>query len=155
MVTQHVEEVFEFAAEIVELRIGGQLIETTAEHPFFVIGQGWIPARELRSGDRIASHNDQPAVVESVTITDRRETVYNLRVSQDHTYFVGRRDWGFSIWAHNTYTVRPAGDGTFEIIDEAGTVIQRGLASPDDAAVDKNLLDDFVKRIEKIAAGNL
>jgi hypothetical protein len=29
------------------------------------------------------------------------ETVYNLEVEGDHTYFVGARDWGFSVWAHN------------------------------------------------------
>jgi hypothetical protein len=29
--------------------------------------------------------------------------VYNLRVSDYHTYFVGCLDWGFSVWAHNDY----------------------------------------------------
>jgi hypothetical protein len=28
-------------------------------------------------------------------------TVYNLRVADYHTYFVGGEDWGFSVWAHN------------------------------------------------------
>src|SRR5262249_51445608 len=27
---------------------------------------------------------------------------YNLRIADHHTYFVGARDWGFSVWAHNT-----------------------------------------------------
>jgi hypothetical protein len=27
--------------------------------------------------------------------------VYNLRVAEDHTYFVGAENWGFSVWAHN------------------------------------------------------
>ena len=27
--------------------------------------------------------------------------VYNLRIADYHTYFVGSRDWGFSVWAHN------------------------------------------------------
>ncbi|MCZ2340833.1 MAG: HINT domain-containing protein, partial [Bacteroidales bacterium] len=30
------------------------------------------------------------------------EVVYNLRVADWHTYFVGGEDWGFSVWAHNT-----------------------------------------------------
>src|SRR5262249_35172895 len=28
--------------------------------------------------------------------------VYNLRVAEHHTYFVGDPAWGFSVWAHNT-----------------------------------------------------
>src|SRR5262249_25497995 len=27
--------------------------------------------------------------------------VYNLRVADYHTYFVGNREWSFSVWAHN------------------------------------------------------
>jgi len=27
--------------------------------------------------------------------------VYNLRIADYHTYFVGSREWGFSVWAHN------------------------------------------------------
>jgi hypothetical protein len=30
-------------------------------------------------------------------------TVYNLRVAEYHTYFVGSRGWAFSLWAHNAY----------------------------------------------------
>jgi hypothetical protein len=26
-----------------------------------------------------------------------------LRIADFHTYFAGNREWGFSIWAHNTY----------------------------------------------------
>jgi hypothetical protein len=39
--------------------------------------------------------------VESVEDTGRYETVYNLRVTDYHTYFVGGEDWGFAVWAHN------------------------------------------------------
>ena len=28
-------------------------------------------------------------------------TVYNLRIEEYHTYFVGSAEWGFSVWAHN------------------------------------------------------
>ena len=35
------------------------------------------------------------------------ETVYNFRVANCHTYFVGCAEWGFSVWAHNAeYGVR-------------------------------------------------
>src|SRR5262249_51556770 len=40
-------------------------------------------------------------------VTDAREvaTVYNLRVAEYHTYFVGRKEWEFSVWAHNAYVL--------------------------------------------------
>ncbi len=27
--------------------------------------------------------------------------MYNVRVADHHTYFVGTDEWGFSVWAHN------------------------------------------------------
>jgi hypothetical protein len=35
--------------------------------------------------------------------TSREEAVYNCRVAEYHTYFVGDASWGFSLWAHNSY----------------------------------------------------
>src|SRR5262249_2275718 len=29
--------------------------------------------------------------------------LYNCRVAQWHTYFVGCDEWGFAVWAHNAY----------------------------------------------------
>lgn len=41
--------------------------------------------------------------------TGRVETVYNLEVEGDHTYFVGCNEWVWAVWAHNAYD--PAGYG--------------------------------------------
>jgi len=41
--------------------------------------------------------------VEGVRNTGREEVVYNGRVAEYHTYFVGDDEWGFSLWAHNSY----------------------------------------------------
>jgi hypothetical protein len=41
--------------------------------------------------------------VDTVTPTTQWEKVYNLRVADFHTYFVGKPEWGFSVWAHNSY----------------------------------------------------
>ena len=35
--------------------------------------------------------------------TGREEAVYNLRVAEWATYFVGDPGWGADVWAHNTY----------------------------------------------------
>jgi hypothetical protein len=41
--------------------------------------------------------------VENVLDTGKYERVYNLRVADYHTYFIGSQNWGFSVWAHNVY----------------------------------------------------
>jgi len=77
------------------------VIRTTAEHPFWVYNRGWQTAGELRPGDALLGHDGGRTAVEEVLDTGESETVYNLRVADYHTYFVGRRAWGFSAWAHN------------------------------------------------------
>lgn len=97
-----VEATFVRVSPIMALRVRGREIRTTAEHPFFVEGKGWCCAREIEIGERLLSHDGQWVTVESVTDLDEVATVYNLRVSDHHTYFVGCNDWGFSVWSHNT-----------------------------------------------------
>jgi hypothetical protein len=105
-----VEEVFVRLGQILHLHVGGQVIRTTAEHPFWVQGKGWLPASELQVGDLLNSHDGQWVAVEDLLDTSEYETVYNLRITDYHTYFVGSRDWGFSVWAHNAcvYQVKDA-----------------------------------------------
>ncbi|VTR96992.1 polymorphic toxin-type HINT domain-containing protein [Tuwongella immobilis] len=91
--------------------MAGQLIETTAEHPFWVVGRGWTPVWELSKGDSLTTMSGETISVEGVHETARWETVYNFRVNEFHTYFVGCDEWGFSVWAHNANCV---------IITEAG-----------------------------------
>ncbi|VTR97010.1 polymorphic toxin-type HINT domain-containing protein [Tuwongella immobilis] len=103
----------------------GQLFEPTAEHPFWVVGRGWTPVWELTIGDSLTSMSGETVSVEGVHETDRRQTVYNLRVSDFHTYFVGCDEWGFSVWAHNAeYSVRPGKGGVFEIMNSRGQVVR-------------------------------
>jgi hypothetical protein len=79
-----------------------RVIRTTQEHPFYVQGKGWTPLAEIRPGDLIRTDNGWVPVTK-IEDTGRYETVYNLRVQDYHTYFVGAQDWGFGVWAHNAY----------------------------------------------------
>ena len=104
---RQVEEVFENQAQVMVLGLGGREIETTPEHPFWVRDKGWTAAGEIEPGEELRSHDGQWIPLDSRYITDNLETVYNMRVAEDHTYFVGSPLWGFTVWAHNTYSNRP------------------------------------------------
>ncbi len=86
---------------VVTLHINGQAIRTTGEHPFWVYNKGWLPAKQLQPGDMLVGRDGQIMPVGEVYDTGEYETVYNLRVAEHHTYFVGSPEWGFSVWAHN------------------------------------------------------
>jgi len=98
---QYVEEVFERIGRILHLGIGSRLIATTAEHPFYVRDRGWTPAGKLQPGDELSTLEGGWLALDFLEDTLQEERVYNLRVHEDHTYFVGSRDWGFAVWAHN------------------------------------------------------
>lgn len=60
-----VEEVFQTERPTVLLRLGGRVIHTPAEHPFYVPGKGWITAAEMseamsdgEDSDRLEGHDD-------------------------------------------------------------------------------------------------
>ena len=86
---RQVEEVFVRSAELLELVVSGQIIKTTMEHPFWVVDAGWRDAHELKVGDRFLSHDGQELTLQAIRDTGEYATVYNLRVAEYHTYFVG------------------------------------------------------------------
>lgn len=140
---RRIERVFQQQAVLMELHVGGQIVRTTAEHPFYVDGIGWRSANELAEGDQILGHDQQKTMVRRIVLTHDVATVYNMRVSVDHTYFVGCEEWGFSLWAHNLYEVEALPGGAFRIKDAAGAkvisrgelddLVKKGLVNADDA----------------------
>jgi hypothetical protein len=74
-VLKQVEEVFVGAGRVLHLHVGGQVIRTTAVHPFWVEGKGWTEAERLEPGDRLGSHDGQSVVVREVYDTGETETV--------------------------------------------------------------------------------
>jgi len=98
-----VEAKFERSGWISNLHLrGGRMIPTMQEHPFFEKAKGWTPAGELVEGDEIRTDNGW-MIVEEVFHTGVYETVYNIRVADFHTYFVGEEGWDEAVWAHNQY----------------------------------------------------
>jgi hypothetical protein len=60
----------------------------------------------LEPGDRLRSHDDRWLALEAVTDAREITSVYNCRVAEYHTYFVGAVGWVFTVWAHNAYAQR-------------------------------------------------
>jgi hypothetical protein len=105
-----VEDVFERQAAIWELVVGGRELATTGEHPFYVRGKGWQKAEEVVAGSELLGKDGEWTVVDVSQLSGRTATVYNCRVAEYHTYFVGGEEWGFSVWAHNlcySYEISP------------------------------------------------
>ena len=76
---------------------GGEVIETTAEHPFYVENQGFTPAGELGIGTNIVTRAGPSLRLHATASHRHQSTVYNLEVEDFHTYFVGKA----KLWVHN------------------------------------------------------
>ena len=87
---------------MLHLRLGGERISTTVEHPFWVDRRGWVKAGELVLGDLILRADDAAvAVTEMAHETEfgvgGMPVVYNIEVGGWHNYLVGKWLW----WVHN------------------------------------------------------
>ncbi len=67
----------------------GQDIATTAEHPFWVERRGWVRAEDLAIGDELRLANAILSVVCALEAQKRVEPVFNLRVDNGTTFYVG------------------------------------------------------------------
>jgi len=76
----------------------GEKIVTTGVHPFYVQGKGFVEAGYFAVGNAIIARAGPAAAITKIEQT-APETVYNLTVDNDHTYFVGSKDGG--LWVHN------------------------------------------------------
>lgn len=123
---------------VLNLHVGGKIIGTTHEHPFFVKAKGWTNAHELRIGDEIRVMDAGWTKVEGIADAGQLTTVYNLEVEDDHTYFVGGTDWGWAVWAHNAKACLNAR----KITDRMQYLVDKGVpgAAHLKALVDKGYL---------------
>lgn len=87
-------------SNLVHITVNGEKIISTYDHPYFVQGRGFINAEALWIGAEFVDNNGNKFCVEEVyrqTLDNESEKVYNFKVDEYHTYFVGST----SVLVHN------------------------------------------------------
>jgi hypothetical protein len=74
---------------VLKITLGDSVIKATGIHRFWRVGQGWVMARDLKPRDVIRALNGT-TTVEAVDAIGA-EPVFNLKVLQSESYFVGNR----------------------------------------------------------------
>ena len=85
---------------LVHLTINDEEIITTFDHPFYVKGKGFINATNLWIGAELVNKDGCTIIVENIFkeyLEDQTAKVYNFKVDDYHTYFVGNN----MVWVHN------------------------------------------------------
>ena len=74
--------------------VEGEKIVCTGGHPFYVLGIGFVEARNLKTSDKLLLSNGKEAIIEKVEvrILAEAETTYNFEVEDFHTYYVSEKD---------------------------------------------------------------
>ena len=128
--------------EILHLHTNEGDIDTTTNHPFYVVGKGWTAAGDLAEGDEIYNLDGTTSVVLGFEIEklDECVLVYNLEVDDFHSYFVG----DVPVLVHNSY----GGKEPLPSVDSTGKVHGK-LPTPDELKnYSKEELTEFCKDLE-------
>jgi hypothetical protein len=81
--------------------VGDEEIAATRGHPLWVVGEGWVMAKELRVGDRL--HGVNGAVTIEYIQPGPESEAFNLVVADYHTFCVGTH----RILAHDNQARKP------------------------------------------------
>ncbi|WP_256972525.1 polymorphic toxin-type HINT domain-containing protein [Saccharibacillus sp. O23] len=143
--------------EIYRIHVGGQVIESTYNHPFWVVGKGWVFVKDLKPGDLLEQSDGKTLEVGSIEIQQRQATVYNMTVDGFHTYFVS----SLGVWVHNVECAFTHGQlfetsvmsktglnikGMAEVHIEGSTITLKDLAIYPDGVIDNSAKNNIGPR---------
>ena len=77
---------------LVHITVNGEEIVSTYDHPYYVKGKGFVSAEKLWIGAELVNSHGEIYCVEHIyreSLSDQPEKVYNFKVNECHTYFVG------------------------------------------------------------------
>ncbi len=99
-----VEQVFHNPpAALIKLTIGETEIRSTAPHLFYVREKGWTAAEDLEVGDELRTPGGSWVTLDAKEEQSEPEPVFNFRVADYHTYFVGDPASDGAVLVHNEY----------------------------------------------------
>ena len=80
------------------------------EHPFWVVGYGFKPAKDLKAGDYVETADGEQLLITNVEKETLAEPVpvYNFEVEDWHTYYVSEEE----VLVHNNGCMETAGTET-------------------------------------------
>jgi hypothetical protein len=86
-------------AGIVRVYVGDETVECSQEHPFWVVGKGWVAAKDLLEADQVLTSGDEVLEVRKIEMVDFEEKIktYNFQIADFHTYFITKKE----ILVHN------------------------------------------------------
>ena len=87
---------------VMQIRVSGEAepLEPTPPHRFFSLDRSdYIPAHELRVGEKLRTRNGRSIAVESIGMKPGLHRVFNFEVEGDHNFFVGE----CGVLVHNAY----------------------------------------------------
>ena len=79
-------------SKLVHITVNGEEIISTYDHPYYVKGKGFVSAEALWIGAELVDNNGQVLRVEQIyreILDNERVKVYNFKVDEWHTYYVG------------------------------------------------------------------
>jgi intein/homing endonuclease len=74
--------------ETYNITVGGEVITTTDEHPFWIVGKSWVKSKDLEVADVLTTSDGKELTIEKIEIKKEHRTVYNFKVKDFHNYFV-------------------------------------------------------------------
>lgn len=113
---------------VLDIALGNATITCSPAHPFWIPGKGWMPAGELRVGERVSSRHSVELSIESIASRVGSFVVYNISVDALQTYHVSER----GVLVHNKPArldleadFRVRRDSIYESITEIRTRIEK------------------------------
>ena len=111
--------------KLVHLQIDETKIDTTTNHPFWVVGYGFKEAGELQAGEKVLTATGEIKTITSIVVEELETpvTVYNFEVQDWHTYYVSELE----VLVHNMCEVA----GKSNSSGAAGAISESGRYSED------------------------
>ncbi|GKU76501.1 S-layer homology domain-containing protein [Paenibacillus sp. L3-i20] len=137
------------ADEIYKVHIGDEVIEATAEHPFWLDGKGWTEVKDMKVGDLLLTSDGATLAIDGIEKEAQEATVYNFEVEDFQSYFVS----DLRIWVHNCLVLKLSdlgsklGSGGNKNVYAYGKDKAVGVLKP---GINSNVIDNEIALLKKI-----